>query len=82
MIEQTIITQTRAAKMTIKLIAMTNFIPTFSAFDSSVDELEHQSLFFVFLVQKGKTKCIDRRLITFPTNRAIKKLAGRILVVE
>ena len=41
MVEQAIITEIHAAEMTIKILAMKNFISTFATFDCSVDELKH-----------------------------------------
>ena len=56
MVEQAIITETRAAEMTIKLIAMPNLIPTVTAFDSSIDELKYQAFI-------SRTLFIQRRHI-------------------
>ena len=44
MVKHAIVTQTRAAIRTIEFVGMANLMPAFSAFYTSVDELEHLKL--------------------------------------
>ena len=44
MAKQAIVAETRAAEMTIKLIAIENLMPTLAAFYSSIDQLKHHTL--------------------------------------
>jgi hypothetical protein len=50
MAKQTVIAETHGAERTIKLLTMKNFVPAFTAFDSSIDQLKHQMFVATVLV--------------------------------
>ncbi len=48
--KQTVIAQTHAAERTIELLTMKDFVPAFTAFDSSIDQLKHPMFIPTLLV--------------------------------
>lgn len=42
-VKQTAFADTGAARITVELIAMANFVPALAAFDGSIDELKHRT---------------------------------------
>jgi hypothetical protein len=54
MVKQTAFADTGAARITVELVAMANFVPALAAFDGSIDELKHRT--FCLLNQSRRAR--------------------------